>query len=54
MYWKRNFNQIEQRLIGITNDLDVAKACKVMNSQNCNEQAGNDNEPRTLVTNERA
>ena len=54
MYWKINFNKIEQGFIGITSDLDVAKACKVMNSWNDNEQVGNDNEPCVVVTNERA
>ena len=34
-------------------DLDIMKACEVMNSWNDNEQVGNDNEPCVLVTNER-
>ena len=54
MYWKINFNKIKQGFISITSDLDVVKACKVMNFWNDNEQAGNDNEPCVLVTNERA
>ena len=35
-------------------DLVIMKTCKVMTSWNDNEQAGNDNEPCVLVTNERA
>ena len=30
MCWKINFNKIEQGFIGIMSDLDVVKACKVM------------------------
>ena len=54
MYWKINFNKIEQGFIGIMSDLDITKACKVMNIWNDNKQPGNDNEPCVLVTNERA
>ena len=54
MYWKVNFNKIEQGFSGITSDLDVMKACKVMNFWNDNEQVGNYNEPYVLVTNEGA
>ena len=35
-------------------DLDVVKACKIMNAGKYNEQVGNDNGPCVLVTNERA
>ena len=54
MYWKINFNKIKQGFIGITSDLDIAKACEVMNSWNDNEQLGDYNEPCAMVTNERA
>ena len=54
MYWKGNFNQIEQGFIGIISGLIIMKACEVMNFLNNNEQAGNDNEPCVLVTNDRA
>ena len=54
MYWKINFNKIEQGFIGIMSDLDITKACEVMNSWNDNEQVGDYNEPYVLVTNERA
>ena len=54
MCWKINFNKIEQGFIGIMSDCDIEKACKVMNSWNDNEQAGDDNEPYALVTNERS
>ena len=30
MYCKTNFNKIKQGCCGITNDLDVAKACKII------------------------
>ena len=53
MYWKINVNKSEQGFIGITSGLVIMKACKAMNSWNDNEQAGNDNEPCGLVTNER-
>ena len=54
MYWEINFNKIKQGFVGIMSDLDIAKACTVMNSWNDNEQEGNDNDPHVLVTNERA
>ena len=38
MYWKINFNKIEQGFISIMSDLDIAKACEVINSWNDNEQ----------------
>ena len=30
MYWKTNFNKIEQGFSSITSDLDIEKACKVI------------------------
>ena len=30
MYWKTNFNKIKQGFSGIMSDLDVAKACEVI------------------------
>ena len=54
MYWKINFNKIEQGFIGIMSHHGVMKACKGMNSWNYNGQVGNDNEPGVLVTNESA
>ena len=54
MYWEINFNKIKQGFIGIMGHLGIEKACEVMNSWNYNKQAGNDNEPYVLVTNERA
>ena len=50
MYWKINFNKIEQGFISIMHDLVIMKA---MTYWNANEQAGNDNEPCGLVTSER-
>ena len=44
MYWKINFNKIEQGFIGIKSDLVIMKACKAMTSWNDNEQAENDND----------
>ena len=38
MYWKINFNKIEQGFIGRMSDLVIGKACKVMNSWNDNGQ----------------
>ena len=30
MYWKTNFNKIEQGFSSITSDLDIMKACEVI------------------------
>ena len=38
MYWKINFNKIEQGFIGIMSDLVIVKACEVMDFWNDNEQ----------------
>ena len=53
MYWKVNLNIIVQGFSSIMSDLDITKACEVMNFLNDNEQVGNYNEPCVLVTNER-
>ena len=52
MYWKRNFNKIEQGFSSIMSDLDIVQG--YTNSWDNNEQAGDYNEPFVLVTNERA